>query len=147
MVLLSFSNDRGYVKTQIMRTFSPLFFYIVINYDIYSLFTDDIRYALTLLSKSENYKLYEGPDTKVNVRYVGIIKREPEIRFKEHLRSRTNRPSLDFFVKKENLSHINARIEEQKKINQYGLGKNGGVFFNLRNEIHPKYWIKLGIIK
>ena len=51
MVLLSFSNDRGYVKTQIMRTFSPLFFYIVINYDIYSLFTDDIRYAITLLSK------------------------------------------------------------------------------------------------
>ena len=57
MVLLSFSNDRGYVKTQIMRTFSPLFFYIVINYDIYSL------------------------------------------------------------------------------------------LFNLRNEIHPKYWIKFGIIK
>lgn len=123
MVLLSFSNDRGDVKTQIMRTFSPLFFYIVINYDIYSLFTDDIRYALTLLSKSENYKLYEGLDTKVNVRYVGIIKREPEIRFKEHLRSRTNRSSLKYVVKKENLSHINARIEEQKKINQYGLGK------------------------
>lgn len=106
-----------------MRTFSPLFFYIVINYDIYTLFTDDIRYALILLSKSENYKLYEGLDTKVNVRYVGIIKREPEIRFKEHLRSRTNRSSLKYVVKKENLSHINARIEEQKKINQYGLGK------------------------
>lgn len=87
------------------------------------IFTDDIRYALTLLSKSENYKLYEGLDTKVNVRYVGIIKREPEIRFKEHLRSRTNRSSLKYVVKKENLSHINARIEEQKKINQYGLGK------------------------
>lgn len=82
MVLLSFSNDRGYVKTQIMRTFSPLFFYIVINYDIYSLFTDDIRYALTLLSKSENYKLYEGLDTKVNVRYVGIIKRDLKLDLK-----------------------------------------------------------------
>ena len=28
------------------------YFYIVINYDIHSLFTDGIRYALTLLSKS-----------------------------------------------------------------------------------------------
>ena len=63
MVFLSFSNDRGYVKTQIMRTFSPLFFYIVINYDIYSLFTDDIRYALTLLSKSgkiTTFRHYNG---------------------------------------------------------------------------------------
>ena len=126
---------------------SARYFYIVINYDIYSLFTDDIRYALTLLSKSENYKLYEGLDTKVNVRYVGITKREPEIRFKEHLRSGTNRSSLKYVVKKENLSHINARIEEQMAINKYGLGKNGGVLFNLRNEIHPKYWIKFGIIK
>lgn len=71
-----------------------------------------------------------GLDTKGNVKYVGITKREPEIRFKEHLRSRTNRSSLKYVVKKENLSHINARIEEQKKINQYGLGKNGGVLFD-----------------
>ena len=91
--------------------------------------------AETVTKKSENYKLYEGLDTKGNVRYVGITKREPEIRFKEHLRSRTNRSSLDFFVKKENLSHINARIEEQMAINKYGLEKNGGVLFNLRNEI------------
>lgn len=97
--------------------------------------------------KSENYKLYEGIDTEGHVRYVGITKREPEIRFKEHLRSGTNRASLEYEVKIKNLSHINARIEEQKRINQYGLGKNGGVLFNLRNEIHPKYWIKFGIIK
>lgn len=103
--------------------------------------------AEAVTKKSENYKLYEGIDTEGHVRYVGITKREPEIRFKEHLRSGTNRASLEYEVKIKNLSHINARIEEQKRINQYGLGKNGGVLFNLRNEIHPKYWIKFGIIK
>lgn len=40
---------------------------------------------------------------------------------------------------------MNARIMEQLEINRFGLQKNGGQLFNLRNEISPKYLGKFGI--
>lgn len=95
------------------------------------------------------YKLYYGYEGEVpnmeNVRYVGITKRNPQIRFHEHWNSGTNRSTLNFSVVKKTNGLMNARIMEQLEINRFGLQKNGGQLFNLRNEISPKYWGKFGI--
>lgn len=76
------------------------------------------------------------------VQYVGMTGRDPEIRFTEHLKSGTNRASLKYVPMKHNMTKIEARIWEQIQINKYGMEKNGGLLFNLRNEISPKYWNK-----
>lgn len=90
------------------------------------------------------YTVYVGyeRDTKV-VRYVGITKREPEIRYQEHWRSKTPRANLDYknVTKIHSLTRMEARIKEQNLINYYGL-KN---LYNKRNEIAPKHWIDFGI--
>ena len=44
-----------------------------------------------------------------------------------------------------NLSRIQARIIEQRLINYYGIGNNGGTLFNKINSISPRYWDKWGI--
>lgn len=63
------------------------------------------------------------------------------IRIKEHLRSKTERANLDYHIMGlRNKTRIEARIWEQMKINEYGMIKNGGMLFNKRNEIAPKYW-------
>ena len=100
----------------------------------------------TSLSSDVNkntYSVYYGYDRNTGtIRYIGITSRDPILRFAEHLRSKTNRASLLYkpYPNTGDLSKIEARIKEQNLINQYGLGKNGGLLFNKRNEINPKLW-------
>jgi hypothetical protein len=62
----------------------------------------------------------------------------PESRGKEFLIYRAVQGS-------ENLSLQEARVVEQKLINQFGLGKNGGQLLNKINSISPKYWKVYGV--
>ena len=43
------------------------------------------------------------------------------------------------------LSKEQARIQEQLLINQYGLGKDGGVLLNKINSISPNKWNQYNI--
>lgn len=79
------------------------------------------------------------------IRYVGMTGRNPEIRFKEHLNSGTNKADLIYRPIKRNMTKLEARIWEQVNINSFGMMKNGGQLSNLRNEISPKYWHLYGI--
>lgn len=92
--------------------------------------------------------VYIGKDNNGSIRYVGITERNPEIRFKEHLKSGTNRATLRFEIIKGTgtLSRIQARIIEQRIINILGMNKYGGILYNERNSISPKYWNKYGLI-
>lgn len=77
----------------------------------------------TYFVKNEGYYVYYGVDDQGVVRYIGITKRDPFIRFQEHLRSRTNRSFLNFeiFDDTGSLSLIEARIREQIEINNYRI--------------------------
>ncbi|UZO82099.1 hypothetical protein NBT05_06400 [Aquimarina sp. ERC-38] len=95
-----------------------------------------------------SFSVYQGFDDAGNIKYVGITGREPQIRFAEHARSfGSGKEFLDFDVLKgaSNLSKLNARILEQGLINQYGLGKNGGVLLNRINSISSSKWSLYGI--
>lgn len=93
------------------------------------------------------YTVYMGLDQNREIRYVGITKREPQIRFKEHLRSRTEKATLNYVILPEtgNFTCRKAHIMEQNYINKYGLQKNGGQLFNKINSISQKKWEKFGI--
>ena len=106
----------------------------------------DLDSYLSSTDSQGNYYGYYGYEYGTdNVRYVGITNRDPEIRFNEHWRSGTNRSSLEYQTIERNMTKINARIWEQLQINKYGMIKNGGQLYNLRNEINRKYWLKYGI--
>lgn len=92
--------------------------------------------------------VYSGKDIDGAIRYVGITKRPPEVRFNEHLKSGTNRATLHFEVIKGTgtLSRIQAKIIEQQIINILGKGKYGGMLYNERNSISPKYWNIYGLM-
>ena len=94
-----------------------------------------------------SYSLYQGWDDMRNVRYIGITSRPLRVRFNEHLNSKTPRANLRYEAIEgyENLSKINARINEQKFINRYQMEKNGGILYNKINSIAPKYWKQYGI--
>ena len=86
--------------------------------------TDD--FASGTAKTAENagrYSMYTGMDTDGNVKYVGITSRQPEVRFNEHINSRTNRATLNYKVSKgkTGLTKAEARRQEQLLINQYGL--------------------------
>ncbi len=103
-----------------------------------------------VIPKDENtYSVYQGLDKEGNTKYVGITKRDPEIRFSEHLNSGTNRADLDYSIIKGtgNLNKTDARIWEQNLINKYGLQKDGGTLYNKINSISPKYWKQYNIKK
>ena len=91
--------------------------------------------------------VYIGRDADGNARYVGITEREPQIRFSEHLKSQTNRSKLQYKTidGTGQLNRIQSRIIEQNLINMYGLGKNNGILYNIRNSIAPRYWNNYGI--
>lgn len=101
------------------------------------------------VKESGEYTLYVGYDKEdlLTVRYVGITRREPEIRFSEHLRSGTERANLKYYIRIQNLSYIDARIMEQQYINFFKMQSQGGVLYNKINSVAPKYWNDLGIIK
>lgn len=88
---------------------------------------------------------YHGLDKNTGkLQYVGITRQKPPtLRFYQH---KSNGLDLNFVIKKYGLnSKIMARIWEQKEIIRYGMIKNGGILFNKRNEIAPKYWEQYGI--
>lgn len=63
--------------------------------------------------------VYVGRDEYGRIRYVGITQRDPVERFKEHLRSGTNRANLHYEVVSGtgHLSRIQALIIEQRLVN------------------------------
>jgi hypothetical protein len=92
-----------------------------------------------------DYSVYQGTDPNMGeVKYVGITERDPQVRFDEHANSGTNRATLDYKPIESGLSKTQARVMEQNLINQYGMQKNGGMLYNQRNSIAPKYWNRYG---
>ncbi|MDR2384657.1 MAG: hypothetical protein LBD80_03190 [Tannerella sp.] len=93
-----------------------------------------------------NYSVYQGTDPNTGeAKYVGITERDPQVRFDEHLNSGTERSTLRYESIESGLSKTQARIMEQNWINQYGMQKNGGMLYNQRNSIAPRYWNRYGI--
>ena len=96
-------------------------------------------------SLKNTYSVYQGVDAKGIVQYVGITFRKPIVRFTEHLRSvGTGKELLKYGSLRDakNLTFTQARVWEQKLINQYGLKKNGGTLLNQRHSIAEKHWWK-----
>ncbi|MBP3726061.1 MAG: hypothetical protein J6I60_02460, partial [Bacteroidaceae bacterium] len=92
------------------------------------------------------YTVYQGIDPLTReIKYVGITKRKPEVRWNEHYNSGTERAKLIYRSLIHGLSRIQARIIEQQLIIQYGMQKNDGQLLNRINSIAPKYWKKYGI--
>lgn len=82
------------------------------------------------------------------MRYVGITKRAPGIRFAEHANSiGTGKELLQYRVIEgaTGLTRTQARVWEQNLINIHKLGRNGGMLLNKVNSIAPKHWAKHGI--
>lgn len=96
-------------------------------------------------SAKKVYTGYFGFDADGVVRYVGITGRDPNIRFAEHLRSKTPRASLNYLPIDKFDSKIQVKIWEQTQINLYKMQKNGGQLFNKRNSLSPKFWEKYHI--
>lgn len=102
---------------------------------------------ITQIEGDGTYSVYLGLDDNKVVRYVGITKRDPQIRFLEHLNSETERVTLKYRVIRGtgHLTERQARIMEQTLINKYGMQKNDGALLNKINSISPKKWEKYGI--
>lgn len=96
-----------------------------------------------LLKNAGKYSVYVGKNADNIVKYVGITRRSPKVRFGEHLRSKTQKSQLDYKVVKEtgNLTLNQARAMEQNLINENGLDN----LYNKINSISPKYWGIYGI--
>lgn len=95
-----------------------------------------------------SYTVYSGVDQSGSIRYVGITKRTPEVRFTEHLSSNSPKAYL-YYAPIESaygLTMPQARIIEQNLINYYKLEKFNGQLFNKINSIAPRYWGEYGII-
>ena len=92
------------------------------------------------------YSVYIG-HIRNRIEYVGITRRDPDIRFDEHWNLNTGRANLTYKVLPSagTLSNRNARISEQILINYYKLQRNGGQLQNLINSISPKKLNKYGI--
>ena len=91
-----------------------------------------------------NYSVYQGVDPVTGeVKYVGITRRDPQVRFNEHLRSNSPRAGLEYrvIIGASGLSKTNAHIWEQNLINQYGLSN----LYNQINSIAPEYWNQYNI--
>ena len=93
-----------------------------------------------LIQKGE-YTVYQGIDPNTGeIKYVGITKRDPKLRWNEHLNSGTKRAILKYEPIEIGLTRMQARIIEQNLINQFGMQKYGGILYNRSNSIAPKYW-------
>ena len=89
-----------------------------------------------------SYSVYKGVDPQTKeTKYVGITRREPNIRFQEHLRSNTPRANLEYKIINQGVNYTEARIIEQTWINSYGLEN----LYNKINSISPKYWNQYNI--
>ena len=88
--------------------------------------------------------IYRGIDIEGVVRYVGITGREALERFAEHLNAfGTGKELLRYEVVEglTGLSRMEAKIQEQMLINEYGLAN----LLNKINSIAPKNWVRYGI--
>ena len=93
--------------------------------------------STTLSNGNGEYSVYEGRDpSTLKTKYVGITKRDPNIRIREHLKSNTPRAGLQYEVIKYDLIKQEARVMEQLLINKYGLEN----LYNKINSIAPKFW-------
>lgn len=93
------------------------------------------------------YTVYHGIDKAGVIRYIGMTRRSPAVRFAEHLKSIGTGKELlkyDIIEGAEGLTKTEAKVMEQLIINQYGLQKNGGLLPNQINS-GPKYWNMYGI--
>lgn len=108
----------------------------------------------SMVPKARNYYVYYGKDMDGNIRYVGITRQEPKVRFRQHKlslekdkKTPTLRSTLDFEVADKNKMYTwrEARVWEQEKINEYGMMKNGGQLYNKRNEIGRWLWDIYGV--
>jgi RHS repeat-associated protein len=95
------------------------------------------------VGNAERYSIYVGTDINGEIKYAGITSRDPNIRFMEHANSGTERALLDYKVVNSANSEIDARIIEQKLINEHGLDN----LFNKINSIAEKNWYLYGIKK
>lgn len=92
-----------------------------------------------------NYSVYYGVDKDNTIRYVGITRRNPIIRFSEHWKAiGTGRELLSYnvFPNLKNLSELDAHLMEQCYINLLGLQKEGGVLLNVINSMSPENYVK-----
>ncbi|MDT3738620.1 MAG: polymorphic toxin-type HINT domain-containing protein [Candidatus Kapabacteria bacterium] len=97
-----------------------------------------------LVHNKDLYSVYRGIDASGVTKYVGITKRSPSFRFYEHVKSiGTGKELLKYDVIKgaTKLTKTQARVLEQKLINNYGLEN----LLNKRNSIAPKFWSQHGI--
>jgi RHS repeat-associated protein len=95
------------------------------------------------------HTVYEGVDKASGVvRYVGRTARGVATRGAENEAAGGGKQFLTYQAVRggENLTLQAARVMEQRLINQYGLGKNGGQLLNKINSISPKYWAQHGIV-
>lgn len=89
------------------------------------------------LNSDGNYTVYVGRDpSDKSVKYVGITKRPPEVRWREHANSGTLRANLKFDRYQVHLNPMSAHILEQQLINYYGIDN----LYNNINSIDPQYW-------
>lgn len=93
------------------------------------------KYAKEAADEAARYTIYFGRDVKGAVRYVGITKRKPIVRWAEHLASKSARATLKYSVNTTVDSRQAAREIEQMFIDQFGLMKNGGMLYNQINSI------------
>jgi hypothetical protein len=105
--------------------------------------------ARTLAASAEQaaHIVYQGIDKSGVVRYIGITARSVGVREAEHVAVGGGKELLRYEAIKgaANLTKTEAKVVEQKLINQYGLGKNGGQLLNKINSIADKYWVQYGI--
>ena len=106
--------------------------------------TSATRPSNLVADEGGNYSVYEGrePSTGV-VKYVGITRRDLQVRWNEHLRSNSPRAGLIYSPVDgaTGLSQTNGHIWEQNLMNQYGLNN----LYNKINSIAPKYWPQYNI--
>ena len=108
--------------------------------------SDVLNNPLTPTGTGTN-SVYLGRDNNNIVHYVGITQRNPQERFSEHLRSKSNRSTLIYepIQSTGNLSRRQALIIEQRLVNLWKMEKNGGILYNKINPITPLDWNKYGI--
>jgi len=87
--------------------------------------------------KAATYSVYQGIENGA-VKYVGITKRAPSLRWAEHAAAGGPKSFLDFRVVEgaQGLTRAQARTLEQNLINQHGLPN----LYNQINSIAPKNW-------
>ncbi|MEG1502461.1 MAG: RHS repeat-associated core domain-containing protein, partial [Synergistaceae bacterium] len=101
------------------------------------------RFAPQILAKfgsGGTYSVYQGFENGV-IKYVGITKRAPSLRWAEHVAEEGSKSSLFFETQATGLTRTQARVMEQNLINQHGLPN----LYNKINSIAPKKWGIYGV--